>query len=289
MRRVALLLAVGALLTASPAAGQQISWTGTTSYSRGSYVFDATTHTVYLSTGLQLTMGPLDVSGSIPFVLQNSGLVTIVGGTTLPTGGPDNGVVGSRQPGETIGTGRGSGSGGGGGTSMDSVTYRNELTGEVGDPFFSTAVRVYEGDGLLRSVQARVSTKAPLRDIDSGVGTGEWDFGAGGTAFAALGSTYLFADVAYWWYGDMPELELVDGLTYGLGVSRSLLDGRGSVMASFLGAAATIDTMDRPASLGLGFGYTPRPGRSFSGGLAIGLSESSPDLSVYAGWSLGIR
>ena len=115
------------------------------------------------------------------------------------------------------------------------------------------------------------------------------DFGAGGTAFAALGGTFVFADVAYWWYGDMPELELVDGLTYGIGVSRAFHEGRASVMASFLGAAATIETMKSPASLGLGFGYIPRPGRSFSAGLALGLSESSPDLSVYAGWSLGIN
>jgi hypothetical protein len=287
--RVALPLAAGLLLATSGASAQQLSWTGAASYSRGSYVFDATTHSVYLSTGLQMTMGRLDLSGSIPLVLQNSGLVTVVGGTTLPTGGPDAGTVGKRQPGETIGTGRGSGPGGGGGTSVDSVTYRNEFTSEIGDPFFSTALRVYEGDGILRSLQARVSTKAPLRDVDSGVGTGEWDFGAGGTAFAALGGTFVFADVAYWWYGDMPELELADGLTYGIGVSRAFHEGRASVMASFLGASATIETMESPASLGLGIGYVPRPGRSFSAGVALGLSESSPDLSVYAGWSLGIN
>jgi hypothetical protein len=288
VRRVALPLAVGMLVATSGASAQQLSWTGTASYSRGSYVFDAVTQSLYLSSGLQLTLGRLDVSGTIPFVLQNSGLVTVVGGTTLPTGGQDNGAIGKRQPGETIGSGRGSGSGGGG-ISADSVTYRNEFTWEVGDPFFSTALRVFEGDGVLRSVQARVSTKAPLRDVDSGVGTGQWDFGAGGTAFAALGGTFVFADVAYWWYGDMPELELVDGLTYGIGVSRAFHEGRASVMASFLGAAATIETMKSPASLGLGFGYIPRPGRSFSAGLALGLSESSPDLSVYAGWSLGIN
>jgi len=289
--RVALPLAVGMLIAAHGASAQQLSWTGAASYSRGSYVFDAVTQSLYLSTGLQVTVGRLDVSGSIPFVLQNSGLVTVVGGTTLPTGGQDNGAVGSRQPGETIGSGRGSGSGSGsgGGMSSDSVTYRDQFTWEVGDPFFSSALRVFEGDGVLRSVQARVSTKAPLRDVDSGVGTGQWDFGAGGTAFAAVGGTFVFADVAYWWYGDMPELELVDGLTYGLGVSRAFHEGRASVMASFLGAAATIETMKSPASVGLGVGYIPSPGRSFSAGLAVGLSESSPDLSVYAGWSLGLN
>lgn len=287
MRGVALPLVTATMAAASAVDAQQLTWTGSASYARGSYVFDAVTQTLYLSTGLQVAMGPVEVGGTIPLMLQNSGLVTVVGGGTLPTGGRDSGVVGGRQPGETIGSGRGSGMGGG--LAGDSVSYRNTFAWEVGDPFFSTAVRVHEGGGVLRSVQARVATKAPLRDADSGVGTGEWDFGVGGTAFGALGSTFVFVDVAYWWYGDMPGLELVDGPTYGIGVSRSLLGGHASVTASFLGAAATIETMERPASVGLGVGYTPRAGRSLSAGLALGLSESSPDLAVYAGWSVGIR
>jgi hypothetical protein len=283
------------LIGPSAVLGQELSWTGTASYSTGSYVFDAATHTFYVSNGLQLTFGRVDISGSIPIVAQNSGLVSVVGDVTLPTGGEDHGTVGQRQPGETIGTGKGSGNGSGpggsmdGGTMADTVTYRDEFTLEVGDPFFSTGIQLYEGSGLLRSVRAQASTKAPLRDLSSGVGTGEWDFGAGGSAFAALGGTYFFVDVAYWWYGDLPDMELVDGLTYGAGVSRSLMDGRGSLMASFLGADAAIQTMDRPASLGLSFGYTPRLGRSYNAGVAFGLSESSPDFSVYAGWTLKVR
>jgi hypothetical protein len=59
-------------------------------------------------------------------------------------------------------------------------------------------------------------------------------------------------------------------------------------MASFSGAHAAIPSMDAPASLGLGFSYMPSLGRSFSTGLTLGLSESSPDFSVYAGWSLTV-
>ena len=289
-RRAALLLAIVLATTASAAHAQELSWTGSVSYANGSYIFDATTHSFLLSNGLRLTAGSVDFSASIPFVIQNSSLVTVVGGATLPTGGEDSGAVGNRQPGETIGTGRGSGSGGSGGPSADSVvTYRDEFTWELGDPFFSAGVNVYEGRGFIRSVRAQASTKAPLRDLDSGVGTGEWDFGASGSAFASVGSTYVFVDVGYWWYGDMPDLELVDGLTYGAGVSRTFLDGKGSVMASFLGATAAIETMDRPASVGLSFGYIPELGRSFSTGLTLGLSESSPDISVYAGWTLKVK
>jgi hypothetical protein len=283
IRWSALPLALALLCTASTASGQEISWTGTASYSKGSYIFDAATHTFHLFNGLRLSSGRLDLSGSIPVVLQNSQLVSQVGGATLPTGGQDNGAVAGRQPGQKLGTGRGGGGGGG------MVTYRDEYALELGDPFFTAAARVYEGTGVLRSVQTQLSTKAPLRDLDSGVGTGEWDFGAGGSAFAALGSTYAFIDVGYWWYGDLPHLELADGLTYGIGLSRSLLDSRGSLLASFLGADPAIASMDRPAAVGLGFSYSPRLGRSVSTGVMVGLSEASPDLSVYAGWSMKVR
>jgi hypothetical protein len=267
---------------------QEIRWTGTVSYARGSYVFDAPTQTFSVLTGLGLTLGPMDFGGSLPLVLQNSGLVTQVGGTALPTGGEDSGIVGRRGSGETLGTGRGSGSGMGTG-GMAQVTYRDAFEWAVGDPYFSASATLYEGEGVLRSFQVRGSSKAPLHDLDSGVSSGEWDFGAGGSAVASLGETYAFVDLSYWWYGDLPELELQDGVGYGVGLSRTVFDSKGSVMVSFYGSAAPIATMDRPASLGVGLGYTPRIGRSFSGGVVVGLSESSPDIALYAGWSLRVH
>jgi hypothetical protein len=266
--------------------GQEIRWTGTTSYARGSYVFDAPTQTYSLSSGLGVSWGPIDVGGSLPLLLQNSQLVSQVGGVPLATGGQDNGVVGRRQPGETLGTGR---AGGGGGMSQAQVAYRDDFTWTLGDPFLSASARLHEGSGLVRSVQAQVATKAPLRGLDSGVGTGEWDVGAGASAFASVGGTYAFVDAAYWWYGDLPDLELVDGLSYGVGLSRPILDSRGSVMVSYFGAKSPIASMDAPMSVGLGASYSPRVGRSFSGGVTMGLSESSPDVSVYAGWSVRIH
>ncbi|MGD2047403.1 MAG: hypothetical protein PVF90_02700 [Gemmatimonadota bacterium] len=287
--RCVLLLVVTSGVGVAPALGQELRWTGTVSYSQGSYVFDQPTRTVSLYTGLGLTWGRFDLGASLPVLAQNSQLVSQVAGIPLPTGGPDSGVIGQRQPGETVGT-RGRGQGGGGMTSVTDTTvvYSNELSMAIGDPFFTAGVGLYQGTGVIRSVQARGSTKAPLRGVDSGVGTGEWDFGAGASVFGALGDVYLFGDVSYWWYGDMPGLELVDGIGYGVGVSRSVMGARGSLMASFSGAHAAIPSMDAPASLGLGFSYMPSLGRSFSTGLTLGLSESSPDFSVYAGWSLTV-
>lgn len=290
--RGAVTLALSLAATASPLVGQAVRWTGSTSYSRGSYVFDELTHTLSIANGLGLTFGRFEVSGTLPLLLQNSQWVSQVGGIPLPTGGEEAGVVQRRGPGSTVGSRSGRGSGGTGQVDPSEpaeVTYRDEFAWAVGDPFFSASAGVYEGTGFLRSIRTQVSAKAPLRGIDSGVGTGEWDVGLGGSAFASLGGTFVFADVARWWFGDLPDLELRDGLTYGAGLSRSILDSSGSVMVSFFGASPLIESMERPASLALGLSYSPRVGRSLSGGLAAGLSESSPGLSVYAGWSLAVR
>ena len=74
-----------------------------------------------------------------------------------------------------------------------------------------------------------------------------------------------------------------------LGLSRAILDAKGSLSLSFFGASPMIESMERPASLAVGLGHSLRLGRSLSGGVAAGLTESSPDLSVYFGWSLTVR
>ena len=288
--RGAAALALVLLATASPLVGQGVRWTGSVSYSRGSYVFDELTHTLSVSNGLVLTLGALEFSGTLPLLLQNSQWVSQVAGIPLPTGGEESGVVQRRRPGETVGSGRGRPPANSLPPSEPTeLTYRDQFAWAVGDPFFSASTAVYEGSGFLRSIRSQISAKAPVRGIDSGVGTGEWDVGLGGSAFASIGATFLFVDLAHWWFGDLPDLELRDGLTYGVGLSRALFGSKASMMLSYLGASPLIESMERPGSLGLGLSYSPKVGRSLSGGVSAGLSESSPELSGYFGWSLTVR
>ena len=87
--------------------------------------------------------------------------------------------------------------------------------------------------------------------MDSGFGTGEWDYGAGITVSRQAGSTLLLADLGYWVYGDLPDLELKDPLTFGVGLGRTLSDGRFSVHASVWGSTATVDGVDGPVQFGV--------------------------------------
>ena len=58
--------------------------------------------------------------------------------------------------------------------------------------------------------------------------------------------------------------------------------------ASFAGATALVETVDAPMSLGVGLTALPRVGRAVSGGIWLGLTEASPDLSVSVAWSLNL-
>ena len=140
---------------------------------------------------------------------------------------------------------------------------------------------------MVRSFGVRLGIKPPIVGLDSGVGTGEWDLGAGSTMVLGAGSNLIFADLGYWRYGDLQGLELEDGFSYAGGLSRSLLGNRASVMVSLAGAQALIASAESPLSVSLGLGYFLGSGRMINVSAAAGLSETSPDMSVTMGWSVG--
>ena len=80
---VALALAV----PAEPLAPQSAAYEGAASFSRGDYMFTATTSSYTISTGLAFTSGYVTLRGSLPVYVQNSTLVTGTSTGLLPSGG----------------------------------------------------------------------------------------------------------------------------------------------------------------------------------------------------------
>lgn len=287
------------LAAAAPAPGQRLSYTASFSGASGTYVFADRTRTFMLTHGLTLSGGRFDVSASVPLVYQNSGVVTTIGDRIVPTGGTDHAVVSRRKPGETIPTDRGKGKGPGpaGVPSSpissvsavvalqegDSVAFRDAYDLAVGDPLVGAGLEVHSGAGVVKSIRLRGTAKIPLTELGDGPGSGEWDFGAGASLLAGGTSTFFFADAAWWWYGDLPDLELQDGLLYGIGVSRAFARARGSVSLVLSGATRLIDSLDPPLTLGGGLGWQLGSRWFFSGGVNAGLTEASPDFGFYAG------
>ena len=272
-----------------PAIGQAVRYSGALSYSTGSYVFTERTHSLWLTNGLGISGSRVSASASLPLILQNSGVVSVVAGQPVPTGGAGHAAVGGRSGDGPVGTRR-RGSGDAGGTPADSVTveFRNAYEVEVGDPSLRLSYDVFSGLGFVRSFSVSLGAKVPARGVESGVGTGAWDTGAGAALALGLGETWLFLDGAYWWFGDMPDLELQDGGLYSVGLSRLLGGGGTSVLLSVSGSSRIVPTADAPLSTSLGVSRFLEGGASLSAGLGVGLSESSPDLSAYVGWGLRV-
>jgi len=316
--RATLALTAALLLApSSPLSGQTLRYSGSVGYSGGNYFFEETTHSVFLNSALSLESGRFDLSVNIPLVFQSTGLVSFVGGVPVPTGGENSGMVGVRQPGSTVGNG-GNGQSGTGKDILDpgllaslpslsttsgldpalptgtdvvadslEAVFESSYRASLGDPLIQGSMELYRGLGSLRSLGVRVGVKAPLAGLDSGVGTGEWDAGAGASLVLGSGATLLLADLGYWWYGDLPDLELRNGFNYSGALSRSFLGYRASLMLSVMGAQPMVSTAEPPLSAGIGLGYIFSSGRMMNAGLNFGLSESSPGLSLTLGWSVG--
>jgi hypothetical protein len=284
-----LLVLAGGWLLLGPRDGsaQSLRYSGSLQYATGSYVFDARSHSFYLTSGLGLDVGRFDVSASVPLVLQNGGVVTTAGDRLLPTGGEGHGVVSHRRSGDRIRTHTGGGMGSGDGLPQpdSSVGFSESYRFRIGDPYLRGGWELLRDRRVLRSVRLGAGVKVPATDLDSGVGTGEWDHTVGASVMVAAGRVLLSGDVAYWWYGDLPELELRDGLSYGVAGAGPFLDGRGILMLSLAGAERLAPNMEAPLSLGAAVGYRLGERWSLNGGISVGMTESTSDLSVYVGWS----
>lgn len=282
---------VVSLVAVGPARAQDVTWAGSADLTSGDYYFTETTTAVWISNGLTVRSGVLRFDASLPFLLENSDVVTRVGGIPVPTGG-------SRYSGDVAGRGGGPGGSGGnsavgtmGGTmsgSMDPIVIEEpgSLTLEVADPMLGAGFDLPMSSSFLTSVRFGVSAKIPARSVESGVGTGEWDVGVGGGVSLAASRLYLMLDGTWWRLGDLPDLELKNVLAYGGALGGPFGDGSLGWAVSLWGATRMIDDVDPPASLGGDLYFNSISGRSLRLGVRFGLTESAPDLGASVGWSI---
>lgn len=265
------ILLAGALvaLASTPLGAQELRYSGSVGYSTGDYNLQEPTTSIAILNGLALTATRWSVSVNLPVVIQNSGAVSYVGGTQIPTG-PSRVDMGGRpgmDPLDPSGT-------------RETGTYQ----AVVGDPVARATFTPFQGFGTLRFIDIQAMAKAPVADTASGVGTGQWDVGAGISAGIGFGQTYIFGDVAVWSPGDLPTLELNEYASVSVGIGQSLGDDW-SMLASVVYSSPVIDGISPPASIGGGLNYRIGDGGGVNFGASFGLTDSSPDLSVYLGWS----
>lgn len=261
-----------ALLAVAPAASAQVAYHGSIQYATGTYFFTERTNSVYLFSGLSASFRPATFGASVPLILQDTPWISYGGGGLVASGGAEHDSVGGRMSGRR------------GRLALPDTASFAELA--VGDPVGRLDVKLWDERGALPAVRAVAVAKAPLADVDRGFGTGEWDYGGGLSLAKAAGRIFLFADATYWVWGDMPGLELKDAVAYGFSVGVPLGGLRWGLFGSVSGSTAVVEGVDPPVQVGLGLTRALESGRSLSANAAVGLTESSPDVTLSLGWML---
>ena len=287
---------VHAAMLARPVQAQSLDYTGGVQSWTGAYIFTERTTSFALLTGLSLDLERLRLTATIPLLYQNSTAVSYVGGVPVPTGGPDAAAVRQREPGRKVPMGgrpQGPGMGGRGPAgamtagvmaAATEVAAPGDYRVDVGDPLLAADVALHDGAGLLRHVGLQLLAKVPVADVASGIGTGQWDYGAGLSLGLGGDNTFLLADASYWVVGDLPDLQLRNTISYAVSLGRSLRGGDWSVHGSVLGSSSVIANAAAPLSLGLGLGYAPRRTLGINVGVSVGVTEAAPDVTSFVGW-----
>jgi hypothetical protein len=127
--------------------------------------------------------------------------------------------------------------------------------------------------------------KIPVTDTST-FGTGQWDAGAFLSVSRSVGRRlFLGVDVAYWRLGDLPDLELRDPVSGTVSLGYADASGWGG---SLVGSAATavVEEFDGPASIGAALTRVSSGRSSWSLLSLVGLTETSPDVTVGLSWSV---
>ncbi len=260
---------IGILATA-PSDASELSYMGSVQFDTGEYFFEERANIFYFYNGLDLDSGRLSLSANIPIIIQDSPWITFTGSGLVPSGGGTSAYADSR----------------GGFPPRDSV---GTVDLGLGDLYVTGGLDLVEMTGTRPNLQLTGSVKVPLANENKGFGTGEWDFGAGLSISSLIKGLFLAGEASYWTFGDMPDLEFNDVISYSFSIGKSFSGGRKGLMASVYGYTDTYEDIAGPIQVALGFNYLTGSGSGLTASAAMGLTESAPDLSITAGWSIPLK
>jgi hypothetical protein len=156
----------------------------------------------------------------------------------------------------------------------------------IGDPLVRVDVNLLNDRARGLQVALAGAVKVPVVGADTGRGTGEADYGIGGSAFATLDRTSVMADVLFWKYGDPEGIDFQDTLSYSVGVARAVGSGRYSALASIGGFSSGLGGATPPLALNVGILALVGRRQSLAVTASIGLNESSSDFSIGTSWRI---
>lgn len=286
MSRRALSLVLGLYAPALPLGAQGLSYEGGVFLSSGRYIFTERTTSWSFLTGLTLDHGRLSVRTSLPVHLQNTSLVSLSGpGGRMPSGGPSSGLVADTGAARK----RHSGTDGGhtSATASRVAAPPSAVTGyeaAIGDPTAEVAWRPVVRQRT--TVTLSLMTKVPVADTAS-FGTGEWDLATSVAVSQTLGRRGIVGlNLTYWKLGDLPTLDFRDPV-YGSGSFSYLAPNGWGGGLTISAGTSSLSGYSGPVWAGGSILRVSRVGSWVLAG-AVGLSETTPDLTVSLTWKLAV-
>jgi len=253
-RMLAAAVACAALL---PAAARAADWkfSSSVNYDTGKYGTPDRTDSVYIPFTLKRYYSNADLSVTVPYLRQSStGQVTWVGG---------NPVRWARVFGAAV-------------TSAESG---------LGDIMVRGAYMLRREGPNSFDLSLAGKLKLPTADEKKGLGTGELDEGVGLEFAKEINSRWtLLADGYYTIIGDPSGMDFNNQVSLDVGFYR-LLNEKLALTVLYETQNAIVDGNADPRSLSGALSYSASDGVQFSGGLALGMSDGSPDIGINAGFS----
>lgn len=247
----------------------------TVNYSSGSYGTDSRTNILYAPMTVRRVFRDGDISLTIPFVsISGTGAVRLVGGMPTRTGS----ATASPTAAPAGGTGRGKGPGA---TPLSSATTDSGL----GDLILRGRYYLVEENAVMPLVAVTGRVKLPTADADLGLGTGEFDEGAGLELTKSLGDRWLaYLDGGYNLIGDAPGTNFNNQWWYDIGIGYDVTANL-HMSVFYEEYRALVNTVNNARDLLALASYMVNDTVHLTGSLLVGLSNGAPNY----GFGGGIR
>lgn len=237
-------------------------------FSSGKYGTDSRTDTFYVPVSLRRMFDNGDLSLVIPYVTVTSNCaVTVVSGEPIRTGGLCPNTPSTTPP----------------GTRPGRVTESG-----LGDVLLIGRYFLYtesEG-GVMPSITVSGRIKAPTADRDRGLGTGEWDEGAGlGLSKLLTDKLVGLADVGYTIIGNPPGADLRNQWSYDVGLGY-YLSSRLLASVYYEEARSLVSGFENPRDIFAALGWRLTQDFRLNAGVEKGLSNGAPEYGFSVGAAL---
>lgn len=263
---LALVMACGLYSSPAQGADRRLSLGLGFEFATGDYGTDETTDSYKVP--LIVNYYPTERLGfelEIPYIHQSNSTTVTLGGMRFPA--------------HEGGTGAGPGAGHGGmGTSTSSGDVSDSQSG-LGDITLTAGYIALEEQVSIPLVRPLLYVKFPTADEDEGLGTGEFDFGAGLGLAKWFGNWSTYLEGMYVLPGSSGDFDPDDYWTWLVSASYRLTDTlRPGVSLS--GGTSAFEEASDPLEARLKLSYWSSERSSFGAYLAKGLSNGSPDFGA---------